>query len=76
VQSSLLAEGSKESTPIADDEEILQASIKAGSVAQVVVAVIAVIGLVYLLKLVLVTTLSSVLLALCFSGHGFGERWV
>jgi predicted PurR-regulated permease PerM len=57
-----LHEASKES-PTAEDEEILQASIKAGSVAQIVVAVIAVIGLVYLLKLVLVTTLSSVLLA-------------
>ena len=63
VQASLPAEGAKESTPIADDAEILQTSIKAGSVAQIVVAVIAVIGLVYLLKLVLVTTLSSVLLA-------------
>lgn len=57
-----LHEASKES-PTAEDAEILQASIKAGSVAQIVVAVIAVIGLVYLLKLVLVTTLSSVLLA-------------
>jgi len=46
-----------------EDAEILQASIKAGSVAQIVVAAIAVIGLVYLLKLVLVTILSSVLLA-------------
>jgi predicted PurR-regulated permease PerM len=41
----------------------LQASIRAGSVAQIVVAVIAVIGLTYLLKLVLVTTLASLLLA-------------
>src|ERR1700730_10307283 len=63
VQASLPAEVAKESTPTAEDAEILQASIKAGSVAQIVVAVIAVIGLVYLLKLVLVTTLSSVLLA-------------
>jgi predicted PurR-regulated permease PerM len=63
AQSSLAAEGSKEPTPNAEDAEILQASIKAGSVAQIVVAVIAVIGLIYLLKLVLVTTLSSVLLA-------------
>ena len=46
-----------------DDAEVLQASIKAGSVAQIVVAVIAVIGLIYLLKLVLVTTLASLLLA-------------
>jgi predicted PurR-regulated permease PerM len=63
AKSSLAAEGSKEPTPNAEDAEILQASIKAGSVAQIVVAVIAVIGLIYLLKLVLVTTLSSVLLA-------------
>ncbi|MGH9546140.1 MAG: AI-2E family transporter [Terriglobales bacterium] len=46
-----------------EEDEILQASIKAGSVAQIVVAVIAVIGLIYLLKLVLVTTLAAVLLA-------------
>jgi hypothetical protein len=48
--------------PLAETE-ILQASIKAGSVAQIVVAVIAVVGLVYLLKLVMVTTLFSILLA-------------
>jgi predicted PurR-regulated permease PerM len=48
---------------VVDDAEILQASIKAGSVAQIVVAVIAVIGLIYLLKLVMVTTLFSILLA-------------
>ena len=47
----------------AEDAEILQASIRAGSVAQIVVAVIAVIGLIYLLKLVLVTALASLLLA-------------
>ena len=47
----------------ADEAEILQASIKAGSVAQIVVAFIAVIGLIYLLKLVMVTTLFSILLA-------------
>jgi predicted PurR-regulated permease PerM len=46
-----------------EDTEILQASIKAGSVAQIVVAVIAVIGLIYLLKVVMVTTLFSILLA-------------
>ena len=63
AQSSLAGEGSKEPTPNGEDAEILQASIKAGSVAQIVVAVIAVVGLIYLLKLVLVTTLSSVLLA-------------
>lgn len=48
---------------LTEEAEVLQASIKAGSVAQIVVAVIAVIGLIYLLKLVLVTTLLSVLLA-------------
>src|SRR5260370_6427125 len=47
----------------ADDAEILHASIKAGTVAQIVVAAIAVIGLVYLLKLVLITILVSMLLA-------------
>jgi predicted PurR-regulated permease PerM len=46
-----------------EEVEILQASIKAGSIAQVVVAIIAVIGLIYLLKFVLVTALVSVLLA-------------
>jgi len=46
-----------------DEVEVLQASIKAGSIAQVVVAAIAVIGLIYLLKFVLVTVLVSVLLA-------------
>jgi predicted PurR-regulated permease PerM len=47
----------------AEDAEVLQASIRAGSVAQIVVAVIAAIGLIYLLKLVLVTALASLLLA-------------
>jgi predicted PurR-regulated permease PerM len=46
-----------------EEVEVLQSSIRAASVAQIVVAVIAVIGLIYLLKLVLVTTLVSVLLA-------------
>lgn len=47
----------------AEEAEVLQASIKAGSVAQIVVAVIAVLGLIYVLKLVLITTLTSLLLA-------------
>lgn len=47
----------------AEEAEILQASIKAGTIAQIVVAVIAFIGLIYLLKLVLVTILASLLLA-------------
>src|SRR5229473_8660767 len=50
--------------PASEEEaEVLHASIKAGSVAQIVVAVVAVVGLVYLLKIVLVTTLFSILLA-------------
>jgi len=47
----------------AEEVETLQGSIKAGTVAQIVVAIIAIIGLIYLLKLVLVTTLASILLA-------------
>jgi len=46
-----------------EEAEVLQASIKAGSIAQIIVATIAFIGLIYLLKLVLVTTLASILLA-------------
>jgi predicted PurR-regulated permease PerM len=46
-----------------EEEEVLHASIKAGSVAQIVVAVVAVLGLLYLLKLVMVTVLTSMLLA-------------
>ena len=46
-----------------EEAELLHAYIKAGSVAQIVVAVIAVIGLIYLLKVVLLTTLTAMLLA-------------
>ncbi len=46
-----------------EEVEVLQASIKAGSIAQVVVAVIAIIGLIYLLKFVLVTALVCMLFA-------------
>jgi predicted PurR-regulated permease PerM len=56
-------EQTREGSDASEDAEILQASIKAGSVAQIVVAVIAVIGLVYLLKFVMVTTLFSILMA-------------
>jgi predicted PurR-regulated permease PerM len=45
------------------EEEVLHASLKVGSFAQIVVAVIAGIGLIYLLKAVLVTTLTAMLLA-------------
>ena len=47
----------------AEEVETLHGSIKAGTVAQIVVAFIAIIGLIYLLKLVLVTALASILLA-------------
>ena len=52
-------------SPVAEmeDAEVLHASIKAGSIAQIVIAAIAVIGLIYLLKVVLVTTLTAILLA-------------
>jgi predicted PurR-regulated permease PerM len=46
-----------------EDAEVIQASIKAGSVAQIVVATVAVLGLIYVLKLVLTTTLAALLLA-------------
>jgi predicted PurR-regulated permease PerM len=46
-----------------EEAEFLHASIKAGSVAQIVVAVVAVLGLLYVLKLVMVTTLTCMLLA-------------
>jgi predicted PurR-regulated permease PerM len=60
---------SADSTPpahleeIPEGVEILTTSIKAGTVAQIVVAMIAIIGLLYIMKLVLVTALSSMLLA-------------
>jgi hypothetical protein len=47
----------------AEEVETLHASVKAGTVAQIVVAIIATIGLVYLLKLVLVTVLAAMLIA-------------
>lgn len=48
---------------VAEEVEVLHASVKAGTIAQIVVAVIAVLGLIYLLKLVLVTVFASILLA-------------
>ena len=47
----------------AEEVEVLQASIKIGTIAQIVIALIAMIGLLYLLKLVLVTILASILMA-------------
>jgi hypothetical protein len=46
-----------------EEDEVLHASIRVGSVAQVVVATVAVIGLIYLLKLVIITALTACLLA-------------
>ena len=46
-----------------EEEEVLHASMKAGSVAQIVVAAIATVGLIYLLKVVLVTVFTAMLLA-------------
>jgi predicted PurR-regulated permease PerM len=46
-----------------EEAEVLHASLKAGSVAQIVVAMIAVVGLLYLLKFVMVTSLAALLLA-------------
>jgi len=46
-----------------EEAEVLHSSLRAGSLAQIVVAVIAVLGLIYILKLVMVTTLTSMLLA-------------
>lgn len=51
---------------VIEEAEILHASIRAGSIAQIVVAGIAVVGLLYLLKLVMVTTLVAILLAFVF----------
>jgi predicted PurR-regulated permease PerM len=47
----------------AEQVETLHASVKAGTVAQIVIAIVATIGLIYLLKLVLVTVLASMLIA-------------
>ncbi len=46
-----------------EEAEILHASLRAGSVAQIVVAIIAIVGLLYLLKFVMVTVLVAMLLA-------------
>ena len=50
--------------PLPSEEvEVLQSSLRIGYLAQIVVAVIAFLGLIYILKLVMVTTLASMLLA-------------
>jgi len=47
----------------AEEVEVLHASIKIATVAQIVIALIAFIGLLYLLKLVWITILASILIA-------------
>ena len=58
-----LQENRDESVESPEAIHTLHSSIKVGVVAQVVVAAVAVLGLLYILKLVLVTTLTSVLIA-------------
>jgi hypothetical protein len=48
---------------VIEEAEILHASLRAGSVAQIVVAMIAIVGFLYLLKFVMVTILLALLLA-------------
>jgi predicted PurR-regulated permease PerM len=48
---------------LTEEEEVLQATIKAGSVAQIVIAVVAVLGIIYLAKAVLITVCVALLLA-------------
>jgi hypothetical protein len=52
---------------VIEEAEILHGSIKAGSVAQIVIAVIATIGLLYFLKFVIVTSVLALLLAFVLS---------
>jgi predicted PurR-regulated permease PerM len=51
------------SSVLIEDVEVLHASLKAGSIAQIVVAIIAIVGLLYLLKFVMVTVLIALLIA-------------
>jgi predicted PurR-regulated permease PerM len=65
------------STPaeVSEDTELLQATIKIGVVAQVVVAAIATIGLLYLLKVVLIPVVFSALIAFILEPFvAMGER--
>jgi predicted PurR-regulated permease PerM len=77
-----IAEPVPASQQAAEEADILQTSIKAGTIAQIVVAVIAIIGLIYLLKLVLVTTLGCMLVAYVLAPlvSGLGRvgipRWI
>jgi predicted PurR-regulated permease PerM len=57
------AEVSGIANSVLEEAEILHASLKAGSIAQIVVAIIAIVGLLYLLKFVMVTILLALLLS-------------
>lgn len=46
-----------------EEADVLRGTLKAGSVAQVVVAIVATVGLLYLLRFVMVTVLVALLLA-------------
>jgi len=50
-------------TSVIEDNEVLHASLKAGSIAQIVIAIIATVGLLYFLKLVMITSFLALLLA-------------
>ena len=62
-QAAEFAPGTPPEQVIGQEVELLHSSLKVGSAAQVVIAVIATIGLIYLLKLVLITILSALLLS-------------
>jgi predicted PurR-regulated permease PerM len=55
--------GASPEAVLTEEEEVLQATIKAGSVAQIVIAVVAVLGIIYLAKTVLITICVALLLA-------------
>lgn len=48
---------------VIEDAEVLHASVKAGAIAQIVIAVIAAVALLYFLRSVLITSFSALLLA-------------
>ena len=66
----------------AEEVETLHASIKIGTVAQIVIALVATIGLLYMLKIVWITILASILLAYVLEPpvaalvHVHCPRWV
>lgn len=83
INKAAVAEEAAAASSKVEEEEILHACMKAGSVAQIVVAAIAVVGLIYLLKVVLVTVLTAMLLAFALepivhqlAAFGFHGLWV